>query len=141
MTSDLSVTPAELMMMCLCLRTRGQRVSVCGQVGSLCPVLVVSGTTFFCFTLTDDRHTLPVLVKVRPTVQSRRFSAWTHGDVLFCVSAGRRQAVVVSVCVCGSECVCYSAACVCPARLERKQHPVCDRPVRNTHRLHTDTHT
>ncbi|KAE8277046.1 CST complex subunit CTC1 Conserved telomere maintenance component 1 [Larimichthys crocea] len=44
-------------------RTRGQRVSVCGLVGSVCPLLVVSGTTFFCFSLTDGSHRLPVLVK------------------------------------------------------------------------------
>uniref|UniRef100_A0A3Q3S439 CST complex subunit CTC1 n=1 Tax=Mastacembelus armatus TaxID=205130 RepID=A0A3Q3S439_9TELE len=41
-------------------RVRGQRVAVCGQVGSVSPVLVVAGTSFFCFTLTDNRHQLPV---------------------------------------------------------------------------------
>ncbi|KAF0028813.1 hypothetical protein F2P81_017918 [Scophthalmus maximus] len=44
-------------------RVRGQRVSVCGQVGSVCPLLVVAGTTFFFFTLTEERQSVPVLVK------------------------------------------------------------------------------
>lgn len=52
---------------CLSLRTRGLRVSVFGLVGSVCPLLVVAGTTFFCFSLTDDTHKVPVLVKVRKT--------------------------------------------------------------------------
>ncbi|CAB1429269.1 unnamed protein product [Pleuronectes platessa] len=45
------------------IRVPGQRASVCGQVGSVCPLLVVAGTTFFCFTLTEERHTVSVLVK------------------------------------------------------------------------------
>nr|XP_054594722.1 CST complex subunit CTC1 isoform X2 [Nothobranchius furzeri] len=44
-------------------RVKGQRVSVYGQVESVCPLLVVAGSTFFFFTLKDDTHTLPVLVK------------------------------------------------------------------------------
>ncbi|CAJ1048341.1 CST complex subunit CTC1 isoform X1 [Xyrichtys novacula] len=44
-------------------RTHGQRLSVWGTVGSVCPLLVVSGTSFFFFWLTDDSHSLPVLVK------------------------------------------------------------------------------
>ncbi|XP_037333826.2 CST complex subunit CTC1 isoform X2 [Pungitius pungitius] len=44
-------------------RTRGQRISVFGLVASVCPQLVVAGTTFFCFWLTDESHTVRVLVK------------------------------------------------------------------------------
>lgn len=48
----------------LSVRTRGQRVSVYGHVGSVCPLLVVAGTAFFCFSLTEGTESLPVLVKV-----------------------------------------------------------------------------
>lgn len=51
------------------------------------------------------------------------------------------QAVVVPVCGCGSECVCDVTACVWPAKLERKKHPVCDWKVPNTYKLLTTTHT
>ncbi|XP_035986962.1 CST complex subunit CTC1 isoform X1 [Fundulus heteroclitus] len=44
-------------------RVRGQRVSVWGQVDSVCPLLDVSGSSFFFFSLRDDDHTVPVLVK------------------------------------------------------------------------------
>ncbi|XP_078793031.1 CST complex subunit CTC1 isoform X5 [Oryzias latipes] len=44
-------------------RVRGQRVSVHGQLCSVCPPLDVSGTPFFCFTLTDGERSLPVLVQ------------------------------------------------------------------------------
>ncbi|XP_071398448.1 CST complex subunit CTC1-like [Centroberyx affinis] len=46
-------------------RSRGVRLSVCGCVSSVCPLLLVSETSFFCFSLTDDTHThtLPVLLK------------------------------------------------------------------------------
>ncbi|XP_061665239.1 CST complex subunit CTC1 [Syngnathoides biaculeatus] len=44
-------------------RVPGRRLSVCGQVASVCPLLVISGTAFFFFTLSDDTRTLPVLVK------------------------------------------------------------------------------
>ncbi|XP_056883966.1 CST complex subunit CTC1 isoform X2 [Takifugu flavidus] len=42
---------------------RGRRLSVCGHVASVCALLRVAGTSFFCFSLTDDTHRLPVLVK------------------------------------------------------------------------------
>ncbi|XP_034020168.1 CST complex subunit CTC1-like [Thalassophryne amazonica] len=45
-------------------RQPGRRLSVCGRVSSVCPVLTISGTTFFFFTLTDGRRSLPILVKV-----------------------------------------------------------------------------
>ncbi|KAG7232668.1 hypothetical protein INR49_008248 [Caranx melampygus] len=51
-------------------RVRGQRLSVCGQVSSVLPLLDISGTTFFCFTLTEDRLRLPVLVKGHQLQQS-----------------------------------------------------------------------
>ncbi|XP_035986969.1 CST complex subunit CTC1 isoform X4 [Fundulus heteroclitus] len=44
-------------------RVRGQRVSVWGQVDSVCPLLDVSGSSFFFFSLRDDDHMVPVLVK------------------------------------------------------------------------------
>ncbi|KAM3857435.1 CST complex subunit CTC1 [Diretmus argenteus] len=44
-------------------RTRGVHLTVCGSVCSVCPLLVISDSTFFCFRLRDDTHTLPVLVK------------------------------------------------------------------------------
>lgn len=49
---------------CVCSRVKGQRLSVFGEVGSVCPLLAVAGTTFFCFTLTDESRSLPVLVQV-----------------------------------------------------------------------------
>ncbi|KAK2899275.1 CST complex subunit CTC1 isoform X1 [Channa argus] len=67
-------------------RVRGQRVSVCGQVGSVCPLLVVSGTTFFCFTLADERHTLPVLVK---DVSRLWWSQCVRVNLSVCVTALR----------------------------------------------------
>uniref|UniRef100_A0A3P9DK86 CST complex subunit CTC1 n=1 Tax=Maylandia zebra TaxID=106582 RepID=A0A3P9DK86_9CICH len=42
------------------LQVKGQRLSVFGEVGSVCPLLAVAGTTFFCFTLTDESRSLPV---------------------------------------------------------------------------------
>ncbi|XP_061618946.1 CST complex subunit CTC1 isoform X2 [Phyllopteryx taeniolatus] len=44
-------------------RVRRQLLSICGQVASVCPLLVISGTSFFFFALSDDTHTLSVLVK------------------------------------------------------------------------------
>ncbi|AWO97407.1 putative CST complex subunit CTC1 [Scophthalmus maximus] len=72
-------------------RVRGQRVSVCGQVGSVCPLLVVAGTTFFFFTLTEERQSVPVLVK-----DSSRLS-WSQ-------------------CVCVGQSVCVTALRVCVLR-------------------------
>ncbi|XP_017159097.1 CST complex subunit CTC1 [Poecilia reticulata] len=45
-------------------RVRGQRVSVWGRVGSVRPLLEVSGSCFFFFCLEDQQQTVPVLVKV-----------------------------------------------------------------------------
>ncbi|CAN9509395.1 unnamed protein product [Ophioblennius macclurei] len=44
-------------------RVKGQRLCVYGEVGFVCPLLVVSGISFFCWSLTEDGVTLPVLVK------------------------------------------------------------------------------
>ncbi|XP_038134059.1 CST complex subunit CTC1 isoform X3 [Cyprinodon tularosa] len=44
-------------------RVRGQRLSVFGQVSSVCPLLEVSGSCFFFFSLMEDDQTVPVLVK------------------------------------------------------------------------------
>ncbi|XP_072232687.1 CST complex subunit CTC1 [Leuresthes tenuis] len=98
-------------------RVRGQRVSVYGQVGSVCPLLAVTGTTFFCFTLTDTTHTLPVLVK--------------DGRLWW------------SQCVCVGQSVCVTALRVCVLRGWRGNSILC---VTERSEIHTDytpghTHT
>lgn len=130
-----------------------QRLSVCGRVGSVCPLLVVSGTSFFCFSLTDDVHTLPILVKVGEvigcyvTVIIDRWlrtlissSCYRHTDWsavhCFCPSAGPQQVVVGSVHVRGAAGLRDGAACVCPARLAGEKHPVCDGQLWDAHRAH-----
>lgn len=45
-------------------RSCGHRLAVFGRVSSVCSVLLVRGTSFFFFSLTDHTHSLPVLVKV-----------------------------------------------------------------------------
>ncbi|XP_039996989.1 CST complex subunit CTC1 isoform X2 [Xiphias gladius] len=97
-------------------RVRGQRVSVCGQVGSLCPLLVVAGTTFFCFTLTEEKHTLPVLVK-----DSSRL--WW------------------SQCVCVGQSVCVTALRVCVLRGWRGNNILCATDQSELHTNYTPTHT
>ncbi|KAM9335138.1 CST complex subunit CTC1 [Symphorus nematophorus] len=95
-------------------RPRGQRVSVHGRVGSVCPLLVVAGTSFFCFSLTDDSHSLPVLVK-----DSSRLW-WTR-------------------CVCVGQSVCVTALRVCVLRGWRGNNILC---VTDQSEIHTNyTHT
>uniref|UniRef100_A0A8C3A520 CST complex subunit CTC1 n=1 Tax=Cyclopterus lumpus TaxID=8103 RepID=A0A8C3A520_CYCLU len=95
-------------------RTRGQRLSVFGLMGTVCPQLVVAGTTFFCFWLTDDSHALRVLVKDR----SRLW--WTQ-------------------CVCVGQSVCVTALRVCVLRGWRGNNILC---VTDQSDLHTNyTHT
>ncbi|XP_049616238.1 CST complex subunit CTC1 isoform X2 [Syngnathus scovelli] len=72
-------------------RVQGLRLSIYGKVASVCPLLVISGTSFFFFMLSDETHTLPVLVK-----NSSRLW-WAQ-----CVSVG--------------ECVCVTALRVCVLR-------------------------
>ncbi|XP_068569112.1 CST complex subunit CTC1-like isoform X3 [Cebidichthys violaceus] len=99
-------------------RTRGQRVSVFGLVGSVCPQLVVAGTAFFCFWLTDESHAVRVLVKDR----SRLW--WTQ-----CVYVGQS--------------VCVTALRVCVLRGWRGSNILCvtDQSEIHTNYTHTDTHT
>ncbi|XP_070786024.1 CST complex subunit CTC1 [Enoplosus armatus] len=99
-------------------RTPGQRVSVCGQVGSVCPLLVVAGTTFFCFWLTDDGYALPVLVK-----DSSRLW-WTQ-------------------CVCVGLNVCVTALRVCVLRGWRGNNILCvtDQSEIHPNYTHTLEHT
>ncbi|KAF1371464.1 hypothetical protein PFLUV_G00277980 [Perca fluviatilis] len=96
-------------------RTGGQRVSVCGQVSSVCPLLVVAGTSFFCFSLTDGAHSLPVLVK-----DSGRLW-WTQ-------------------CVCVGQSVCVTALRVCVLRGWRGNNILCatDRSEIHTNYTLTD---
>ncbi|XP_074484534.1 CST complex subunit CTC1 isoform X1 [Sebastes fasciatus] len=97
-------------------RTRGQRVSVCGLVGSVCPQLVVAGTSFFCLSLTDGSQTLPVLVK-----DSSRL--WWTG------------------CVCVGVSVCVTALRVCVLRGWRGNNILCatDQSELHTNYTHTDS--
>ncbi|KAK5848011.1 hypothetical protein PBY51_005668 [Eleginops maclovinus] len=96
-------------------RTRGQRVSVAGLVGSVCPQLEVTGTSFFCFSLSDDSSpvsppvSLPVLVK-----GSRLW--WAQ-----CVCVGQR--------------VCVTALRVCVLRGWRGNNILC---VTECSEIHTD---
>ncbi|XP_077444223.1 CST complex subunit CTC1 isoform X2 [Stigmatopora argus] len=41
-----------------------RRLSVHGRVASVCPTLCISGIYFFFFTLSEDMHTVPILVKI-----------------------------------------------------------------------------
>ncbi|KAM8900324.1 CST complex subunit CTC1 isoform 2-T2 [Spinachia spinachia] len=95
-------------------RTRGQRISVYGLVGSVCPQLVVAGTTFFCFWLTDESHTVRVLVKDI----TRQW--WTR-----CVYVG------LSVCV--------TALRVCVLRGWRGNYILCVTDQSELHTNYTDT--
>ncbi|KAF7642126.1 hypothetical protein LDENG_00264230, partial [Lucifuga dentata] len=104
-------------------RKTGQRVSVSGCVSSVCPLLVVRGITFFIFTLMDDTHTLPVLVKDSSKLW------WSE-------------------CVCVGQCVCVTALRVCVLRSWKANRILCvtDRSVihtqDSTHNTHApDTHT
>ncbi|XP_075941151.1 CST complex subunit CTC1 isoform X5 [Anarhichas minor] len=105
----------------LSLRTRGQRVSVFGLVGSVCPQLVVAGTAFFCFWLTDESHTVRVLVKDRSRL------CWTQ-----CVYVGQS--------------VCVTALRVCVLRGWRGSNILCVTDQSEIHTNYThppvgDTHT
>ncbi|XP_056299115.1 CST complex subunit CTC1 [Pseudoliparis swirei] len=91
-------------------RTRGQRLSVFGLVGTVCPLLAVAGTTFFCFWLTDDSHALRVLVKDRSRL-------WWAG------------------CVCVGQGVCVTALRVCVLRGWRGNNILC---VTDQSQLHTN---
>ncbi|XP_028254759.1 CST complex subunit CTC1 isoform X2 [Parambassis ranga] len=97
-------------------RVRGQRVSVCGRVGSVCPLLVVAGTTFFCFTLTDGSHSLPVLIK-----DSSRL--WW------------------SQCVCVGQSVCVTDLRVCVLRGWRGNNILCVTERSELHNNYTQEHT
>uniref|UniRef100_A0A096LY92 CST complex subunit CTC1 n=1 Tax=Poecilia formosa TaxID=48698 RepID=A0A096LY92_POEFO len=62
-------------------RVRGQRVSVWGRVGSVRPLLEVSGSCFFFFCLEDQQQTVPVLVKVGDPIRFRRCECFGHQSV------------------------------------------------------------
>ncbi|XP_044197449.1 CST complex subunit CTC1 [Thunnus albacares] len=103
-------------------RARGRRLSVYGQVGSVCPLLVVAGTTFFCFTLTDESQTLPVLVK-----DSSRLW-WSR-----CVRVGQRVCVTaLRVCVLrgwrGNNILCVSDRSEIHAHTQERTHTPADTP-------------
>uniref|UniRef100_A0A3B4U092 CST complex subunit CTC1 n=2 Tax=Seriola dumerili TaxID=41447 RepID=A0A3B4U092_SERDU len=97
-------------------RVRGQRVSVFGQVGSVFPLLVVLGTTFFCFRLTEDRHSIPVLVKDSSKLWWRQ-------------------------CVCVGQSVCVTALRVCVLRGWRGNNILCVTDQSEIHTNYTPTHT
>ncbi|XP_029382555.1 CST complex subunit CTC1 isoform X2 [Echeneis naucrates] len=97
-------------------RVRGQRLSVFGDVGSVFPLLVVSGSTFFIFTLTEDKHTVPVLVK----------------------DSGR---LWWSQCVCVGQSVCVTALRVCVLRGWRGNKLLCVTDRSELHTNNTLTHT
>ncbi|XP_069375009.1 CST complex subunit CTC1 isoform X2 [Paralichthys olivaceus] len=92
------------------IRVPGQRLSVCGRVASVCPLLVVAGTTFFCFTLTEEKHTVSVLVK-----DSSRLW-WCQ-------------------CVCVGQSVCVTALRVCVLRGWRGNNILC---VTDQSQIHTN---
>ncbi|XP_059210296.1 CST complex subunit CTC1 isoform X2 [Centropristis striata] len=95
-------------------RTRGQRVSVYGRVSSVCPLLVVAGTPFFVFWLTDRGAALPVLVKEPGRL-------WWAGRV------------------CVGQSVCVTVLRVCVLRGWRGNNILC---VTDRSEMHTDdTHT
>ncbi|XP_029932197.1 CST complex subunit CTC1 isoform X2 [Myripristis murdjan] len=100
-------------------RPRGVRLSVRGLVCSVCPLLVVADTAFFCFRLTDDTHThtVPVLVKDRGRLWWRQ-----------CVS------------VCVGQSVCVTALRVCVLHGWRGNSVLCVTD-RSTLHTHTQEHT
>ncbi|KAF6735558.1 CST complex subunit CTC1 [Oryzias melastigma] len=99
-------------------RVRGQRVSVHGQVCSVCPLLDVSGTPFFCFSLTDGESSLPVLVQEPSRLWWRT-----------CVHVGRS--------------VCVTSLRVSVLRGWRGNNILCvtERSQLHTDYTHTQTHT
>ncbi|XP_041840610.1 CST complex subunit CTC1 isoform X2 [Melanotaenia boesemani] len=96
-------------------RVRGQCVSVYGQVGAVCPLLEMEGSTFFFFTLTDKTHSLPVLVK-----DNRLW--W-------------------SSCVCVGQSVCVTSLRVCVLRGWRRNNILCVTEHSEIHTNFTPTHT
>ncbi|XP_043954543.1 CST complex subunit CTC1 isoform X3 [Gambusia affinis] len=95
-------------------RVKGQRVSVWGQVGSVRPLLEVSGSFFF-FCLEDQQQTVPVLVK-----GSRLW--WAQ-------------------CVCVSVTVCVTALRVCVLRGWRGNGVLCVTDRSEIHTGYTQEHT
>ncbi|KAM6909380.1 CST complex subunit CTC1 [Xenentodon cancila] len=96
-------------------RVRGQRVSVYGEVDSVCPPLVVGGTSFFCFTLMDQSTSLPVLVKESGLWWSR------------CVRVGQS--------------VCVTSLRVCVLRGWRGNNILCVTERSQIHTDYTSSHT
>ncbi|KAM3590263.1 uncharacterized protein V6R79_006747 [Siganus canaliculatus] len=95
-------------------RTRGRRLSVWGRVLGVCPLLVVSGTSFFVFSLTDGRQSVSVLVRERSQLW------WAQ-------------------CVCVGQSVCVTSLRVCVLRGWRGNNILC---ATQQSELHTDyTHT
>ncbi|XP_028298215.1 CST complex subunit CTC1 isoform X2 [Gouania willdenowi] len=90
-------------------RVKGQRLTVCGEVGSVCPLLELTGTSFFCFTLTEETVSVSVLV------QKSRVWWWP------CVHVGLR--------------VCVTALRVCALRGWRGNNILC---VTQHSQLHTN---
>ncbi|XP_024119088.1 CST complex subunit CTC1, partial [Oryzias melastigma] len=97
-------------------RVIGQRVSVHGQVCSVCPLLDVSGTPFFCFSLTDGESSLPVLVQEPSRLWWRT-----------CVHVGRS--------------VCVTSLRVCVLRGWRGNNILCVTERSQLHADYTNTQT
>ncbi|XP_027866270.1 CST complex subunit CTC1 [Xiphophorus couchianus] len=96
-------------------RVKGQRVSVWGQVGSVRPLLEVSGSCFFFLCLEDQQQTVPVLVK-----GSRLW--WAQ-------------------CVCVGVGVCVTALRVCVLRGWRGNNVLCVTDRSEIHTGYTPGHT
>ncbi|XP_008302181.1 CST complex subunit CTC1 [Stegastes partitus] len=107
-------------------RVRGRRLAVWGQVGSVCPLLEVAGTTFFCFTLTDQSQSVPVLVKV---------GNLCHGCVCRDSRGVDSSKLCWSQCVCVGQSVCVTVLRVCVLRGWRGNNILC---VTDCSELHTD---
>lgn len=103
----------------LCLRSCGQRLAVYGHVASVCPLLLVKGTSFFFFWLTDDTHSLPVLVKVGHSPPQDRFlrsqtvGPRGHPDSSFSARLQERSRLWWSQCLCVGDRVCVTSLDVC----------------------------
>ncbi|XP_034005838.1 CST complex subunit CTC1-like, partial [Trematomus bernacchii] len=100
-------------------RSRGQRLSLVGQVISVCPQLDVSGTSFFCFSLADD--SAPVSLPVSPPVS---LPVLVKGSRLWWAQ-----------CVCVGQRVCVTALRVCVLRGWRGNNILC---VTERSEIHTD---
>lgn len=107
---------------------------------------MVAGTTFFFFTLRDDKHTLPVLVKVGNHHVEDRLIQESVCLNCFCVCVCVQDSKLWwSQCVGVGQSVCVTALRVCVLRAWRGNNILCVTDCSNIHTEYTltqqQTHT